>query len=368
MKVDLLTLHCIKNYGSVLQTYATEQLLARYFDEVETINFIRMDANDEFMLEEWTKDNQGVKKLVKKAMLYPMAQRYKKVFNSFLEQYVHTTEQKYFTDEDFKKYPIKADAYCVGSDQVWNSNWNQGFLPAMFLEFAPDNVMKFAFCSSFGKTKLAVDEMKQAKPLLERLNHISVRESTAISVLEDIGIENGIHLLDPTLLLSSDFWSEIAAERMVKDDYVLVYQLNPSSEFDKYAKEFAKRKGMKLVHIGMRMKDKTKTGKTFLMPLVKEFLSLIKYASYVITDSFHGTAFSINFNREMIVIYPNEFSTRLHSILKWAGLLSRHLEEYDNFAIADMTINYELVNEKLKKERSKALNYLETIVEEMTKQ
>lgn len=368
MKVDLLTLHCIKNYGSVLQTYATEQLLGRYFDEVETINFIRADANDETMMEEWTKDDQGAKKIVKKIGLYPMAQRYKKVFNTFLEKYVHTTEQKYYCDEDFKKYPIKADAYCVGSDQVWNSSWNQGFLPAMFLEFAPDNAMKFAFCSSFGKTKLSDKEMEQAKPLLERLNYISVRESTALPVLEDIGINGGIHLLDPTLLLSSDFWSKIAADRMVAEDYVLVYQLNPNSEFDKYASEFAKRKGMKLVHIGMRMKDKKKDGKVFIMPKVEEFLSLIKYASYVITDSFHGTAFSINFNREIVDIYPNEFSTRLHSILDWAGLLSRHLEGYDNYEIADTPTNYAPINEKLEQERDKAMEYLQAIVNGIEKQ
>ena len=368
MKVDLLTLHCIKNYGSVLQTYATEQLLKKYFDEVETINFIRADANDDCMMEEWTKDDQGVKKLIKKVGLYPMAQRYKKVFNTFLEKYVHTTEQKYFCDEDFKKYPIEADAYCVGSDQVWNSSWNQGFLPAMFLLFFLDNAMKLVFCSSFGKTKLTDEEMKQAKPLLERLNHISVRESTALPVLEEMGITDGIHLLDPTLLLSSDFWNKIAADRMVQENYVLVYQLNPNGDFDKYAIEFAKRKGMKLVHIGMRMKDKKKDGKTFIMPMVEEFLSLIKHASYVITDSFHGTAFSINFNREIIDIYPNEFSTRLHSILDWAGLLSRHLEGYDNFEIADTPIDYAPINEKLEGERSKAVIYLETIVNETSKQ
>ena len=90
---------------------------------------------------------------------------------------------------------------------------------------------------------------------------------------------------------------------------------------------------MKLVYIGMRMKDKFKKGKVFLMPGVEEFLSLIQYASYVITDSFHGTAFSINFNREVIDIYPNEFSTRLSSILKWAGLSCRHLESFDDFEI-----------------------------------
>jgi len=101
---------------------------------------------------------------------------------------------------------------------------------------------------------------------------------------------------------------------------------------------------MKLVYIGMRMKDKLKKGKVFLMPEVEEFLSLIQYASYVITDSFHGTAFSINFNREVIDIYPNEFSTRLSSILKWAGISCRHLESFDDFEIANEKIDYVTVH------------------------
>ena len=92
------------------------------------------------------------------------------------------------------------------------------------------------------------------------------------------------------------------------------------------------------------MKDKLKKGKVFLMPEVEEFLSLIQYASYVITDSFHGTAFSINFNREVIDIYPNEFSTRLSSILKWAGISCRHLESFDDFEIANEKIDYVTVH------------------------
>lgn len=364
MKVDLLTLHCIKNYGSVLQTYATEQLLGDYFDEVETINFIRLDTADETLMDEWTRNDHGVKKMIKRVALTPMCNRYKVVFNSFLQKYVHTTEQKYYCDEDFKKYPITADAYCIGSDQVWNSSWNQGFLPAMFLAFAPDNAMKFAFCSSFGKTKLSEEEKKQASPLLDRLEYISVRESTALPVLESMGIKNGIHLLDPTLLLPSAFWDRIAAKRLVDHDYILVYQLNDGEKFDNYAKEFAGRKGLPLVHIGMRMKYKKKEGKVFIMPEVEEFLSLIKYASYVITDSFHGTAFSINYNREIIDIYPEEFSTRLHSILDWAGLLSRHLTDYSNFQIADEPVDYKPINDKLEIERNKAREYLKVVAEQ----
>ena len=217
------------------------------------------------------------------------------------------------------------------------------------------------------KDKISEEEKKQASPLLDRLEYISVRESTALPVLESMGIKNGIHLLDPTLLLPSAFWDRIAAKRLVDHDYILVYQLNDGEKFDNYAKEFARRKGLPLVHIGMRMKYKKKEGKVFIMPEVEEFLSLIKYASYVITDSFHGTAFSINYNREIIDIYPEEFSTRLHSILDWAGLLSRHLTDYSNFQIADEPVDYKPINDKLEIERNKAREYLKVVAEQKIK-
>lgn len=364
MVVKLLTLQCIKNYGSVLQTLATEKILGEYFQNVETIQYIRPDAADKNILNQWTKDTSGIKRIIKKIYLYPMAYRYKKVFHSFLNKYIHLTEQKYEKDEDFIQFPVDADAYCVGSDQVWNSNWNQGFLKAMFLEFAPDKAMKFSFCSSFGKTMLDEEEKAEIYPLLNRLQYISVRESTALKVLETIGINKGIHLLDPTLLIPSSFWSEIAAPRLIKDEYVLVYQLNPNQDFDNYTYKFAKRKGLKLVILGMRTRDLKKKGKTLLMPKVEEFLSLIKYAKFVITDSFHGTAFSLNFNRQFITIYPAEFSTRLYSILKWADLLNRRLDDYNNLEIADEEIDYTLINSKLELEQKRARNYLHSVAKE----
>jgi len=361
VKIELLTLQCIKNYGSVLQTYATEKILNEFFQEVETIRFVRDDSADDNMLTEWVKHETGLKKVVKKIFLFPMCCRYKKVFNSFLDKYINLTDEEYRKGNDFSKYPIKADVFCVGSDQVWNSSWNKGILPAMYLDFVPDDIMKFSFCSSFGVTRLPEKEVKETTRLLKRLKYISVRESSAVELLDNLGIENAKHILDPTLLMSAEFWKEISAPKLIKEDYVLVYQLNPNQEFDEYAQKFAEKKKMKLVYIGMRMKDKLKKGKVFLMPEVEEFLSLIQYASYVITDSFHGTAFSINFNREVIDIYPNEFSTRLSSILKWAGISCRHLESFDDFEIANEKIDYVTINHKLEKERTKAREFLKKI-------
>lgn len=361
MKIELLTLQCIKNYGSVLQTYATQKILGEFFEEVETIRFIRDDSADENMLNEWVKYDKDLKAKIKKIALMPMCSRYKKVFNLFLNKYVRLTKQEYRTDDDFVKHPLMADAFCVGSDQVWNSSWNQGILPAMYLEFVPDNKMKFSFCSSFGVTELPSNEVDDTKRLLDRIEYISVRESTAVDLLARLGINNAQHLLDPTLLMPAEFWENISSPRLVKEKYVLVYQLNPNQEFDEYAKRFADKKNMKLVYIGMRMKDRFKKGKVFLMPEVEQFLSLIQYASYVITDSFHGTAFSLNFNRELIDIYPNEFSTRLSSILKWAGISNRHLTNFNDFAIAEDKIDYDSINQKLNEERIKARKFLKDV-------
>ena len=235
----------------------------------------------------------------------------------------------------------------------------------MFLDFVPDDMMKFAFCSSFGKVCLEEWEKEETIKLLARLQYISVRESSAVELLDTIGINNAVHLLDPTLLIDNSFWKNISAPKLVKQDYVLVYQLNPNGDFDKYAYEFAKRKKLKLVHLCMKTRDLKKHGKKIILPKVEEFLSLIQHASYVITDSFHGTAFSINFNREFINIFPAEYSTRLESILQWAGLDSRHLIEYNNFEIADRCIDYKPINKKLQLEREKADKFLMHVVQDI---
>ena len=368
MKVSIITYHRVYNYGAALQAYATEKIFEKLGYEAEIVDYIppkvkRYGSYRQISYESKMFYSNPLKKFIVSIVKMPSYRKQRKVFDKFLDVQFKMS-RPYYSIQELRDNPPEADLYCTGSDQVWNSSWNQGFLPAMFLAFAPDNAMKFAFCSSFGKTKLSEEEKKQASPLLDRLEYISVRESTALPVLESMGIKNGIHLLDPTLLLPSAFWDRIAAKRLVDHDYILVYQLNDGEKFDNYAKEFAGRKGLPLVHIGMRMKYKKKEGKVFIMPEVEEFLSLIKYASYVITDSFHGTAFSINYNREIIDIYPEEFSTRLHSILDWAGLLSRHLTDYSNFQIADEPVDYKPINDKLEIERNKAREYLKVVAEQ----
>lgn len=114
--------------------------------------------------------------------------------------------------------------------------------------------------------------------------------------------------------------------------YVLIYQLNTNKSFDRFAKEFAHRKGLRLVRFCTRIDQILKNGKSLVVPEVQDFVRYIFHADYVITDSFHATAFSINVNTQFISIYPNDYSSRLGSILKLVGLEDRHLLSYDDFS------------------------------------
>ena len=138
--------------------------------------------------------------------------------------------------------------------------------------------------------------------------------------------------------------------------YVLIYQLNHNTEFDRYAVEFAKRKNLELVRFCTRFDQKRLPGKSVIIPEVEEFPGLIANAEYVITDSFHATAFSINLNTKFISIYPKDYSSRLNDILILTGLESRHLKSYEDFEIADKEIDFSSVNKIIIREREKSLN------------
>lgn len=124
------------------------------------------------------------------------------------------SENTYTTEDDFESYPLDADAYCTGSDQVWNSKWNNGILPCLYLSFVPNDKYKFAFSASFGQSKLSTEEINKTKPYLEQYNRISVRESEAKVILdEQYNIKNSVHLVDPTLCVSGDFWRKYETPR-----------------------------------------------------------------------------------------------------------------------------------------------------------
>ena len=363
-KVTVITLQNVRNYGSALQALATQEIFRSLGCQVDFINYVRKDiVSPVTRIKKWCKGMNLAKKLIYGCILYPSFVRQNKVFTKFLNQYLNIVPTQYTSDEDFKNFPITSDIYCTGSDQTWNSAWNDGILPPLFLNFVPDNVRKIAYAASFGKSKLDTWEINETRKLLSRYHAISVRESSGMDIIKGLGLPDVTHVLDPTLQVNRSFWRQYVGKRKIRHPYVLVYQLNTNKEFDKYAKEFAHRKGLRLVRFCTRIDQAVKCGKAWVIPHALDFVSAIYYADYVITDSFHATAFSINLNVTPICIYPNEFGGRIASILKLTGLESRHLTSYSDFSYVDAPkIDFTSVNAILDKEREKGWEFLKQAI------
>lgn len=364
-RVTVITLQNVRNYGSVLQALATQQAFKQLGCEVDFINYNKNGRQSYWKrAQSYSKDKGLIAKLVYPFILMPSFIKEDKVFKDFIKKHLNQQEKEYCCIDDFRDFPIASDVYCTGSDQTWNSGWNNGILPELFLKFVPDNVKKIAYAASIGKEKLDDWEVEETKSLLSRYQAISVRESSAKDIVEkQLGLPSATHVLDPTLQVDKEFWMSVLGEsyepKYKKGEYVLVYQLNTNPDFDNYAEEFAKRKGWKLIRFCIRHYQALRCGKAELIPNVEDFIGLIANAGCVITDSFHATAFSCNMNTPMICIYPNSYSSRLASLLKLVGLEDRHLTDYNDFSFVEHTeIDFTPVNEMLNRERKVGYDFL----------
>lgn len=356
MKVDIITCHNIKNYGSVYQTYATQKLVEDMGYEVEVIDYQRNDTANSQLVETRARQSERVYtnpllRVVLKIVIYPAIQKQIRIFEEFLEKYIHRTSKSYFSNEQLKNDCPKADVYLAGSDQIWNSSINERIEYPYFLDFTPQDAMLMSFSSSFGGRKeLRPDEIEITKKLLSRYQAISLREESGRKIVQNLGIKDAVTVLDPTFLLDKKEWKKLQEPIKVPKRYILVYHLRPDHQFDEYVKQFSKRKGMKAIHILFYYHMMVHGMFGPVVPTPGQVQTLIENASYIITDSFHMTSFAIKYHKQFVVTYPDINPGRIENILQKSGLQDRHLTDYGNFELLDKEINYETVDIKLEKE------------------
>lgn len=371
-KISVITLHNIKNYGSALQTYATRCVMESLDFSVEFVDYFRKDVGDANLLlnnalrqnAKWNKNPfmRHIFKIVK----MPTFEKLTSVFDRFQKKHIHKTPRAYYSFEELCADPPKADIYCTGSDQVWNSTWNQGIEKAYFLEYVPEGAPRISFAASIGKNELDNWEIAVTRDMLSKYAAISVREQRAVELLSVMGISGAVHVLDPTLMLTREDWLKLAHSRVIAKPYLLLYQLNDNAEMDDYAKKLAKEYHLKLIRLTLSSDDFLKSGHCICLPEVEDFLSLFVYADYVVTDSFHGTAFSLNLNRPLSVFYPDRFSSRLQSILDLTGQLDRVVTDSKDLALFGKTIAFDRVNKIFAQEREKTQQFLQKALFQMS--
>ena len=368
MTLALITLHRIVNYGSVLQTYATQRILETLGTQVKVIDYYDERMTMHGMLKRLKNKKKALQNplflLIAELIMFPSYVTRFRIFKKFLREQIHLTEKTYHSFEELQSYIPEADIYCTGSDQVWNSGWNEKIDKALFLEFVAKGKPCFAYAASFGKQKLDDWEIPETQNLLKKYLALSCRESAGVKILKNLGFESQ-YVLDPTLLLNGENWKELASKKFENKKYVFVYNLNRNKKIDETAKFLSKRFRIPIYTVSYCYHEiPLRQGKVFVNPPVEDFLSLLANASYVITDSFHATAFSINFGREFFVFYPGLFSSRLSSVLELVGAKDRALSEpKDIEKFLNRTLDYSGIHNALQKARNESMDFLKMALE-----
>ena len=365
MKVAVITRHSIFNYGSLLQTIATEASIEELGYECEIIDYQRSDEDYHKIadvLVKKTKWNKNwVLRVIYKSIQYPKFRMMGKHFEKLRDGAIKTTKVYHSLNELKQDKPI-ADIYMTGSDQVWGPIGDDAYDPAYFLDFTGPEDICVSYAASFGKTNFTKSILRDFQNQLKKYDALTVREKSAVDIIKKLGIQNVVQVLDPTLLHDSNYWSKMIQDEMPRD-YILIYQLHNNAKMMEYAYNLAKKTGLQLITMSSTAQHLAHRGSVHVfVPTLSEWLGYIKNARFMITDSFHGTAFAINFNTQFVDILPIGTATRNQSILELTGLQNRVVTDYQDLSLFEKQIDYNRVNNIIQEKREESRIILERIL------
>lgn len=366
MKAAVITRHGISNYGSLLQAMATQQVIEDLGHTCEIIDYIRNDESymqhEKTLLKrkpEW--NDNPVKRMMYLAVRQPAGIAAGKYFEKAQKKYLHLSK-RYTTWEQLDRDRPKADVYITGSDQVWGPVENGSYDSSYCLSFTEESDRRIAYAASFGHTDMTPELENYYKKWLSRYESIAVREDSAVEILRNMGIQ-AVQVLDPTLLLDASYWSRYT-QPIREGKYLLIYQLHNDRRLDEYAEKAVASTKLPLIRISASLHQISRKGKFVWLPETGQFLSYIKNAECLITDSFHGTAFAINFHTPFVEVLPdNNTGTRNMSILKMTGLTDRILTNVNDTALAERKIDYTEADRILADKRKESLGILRSMIE-----
>lgn len=353
-KVGILTFQNAINYGAFLQTYALQEILSDIAEVCEVINykadFIEKDYNP-FRIKK-----NIVKSLGRIILKSKIEIEKSKIFQRSSNQYLNlSTECK--TTEKLKEVCEKYDIVYCGSDQIWNCRITKNDLN-YFLPFALEKTKKCSYAASFGTFDIS-KLSENAVDALNQFNKISVREESSVETLSR-KVENSDKIevdLDPTLLLDKNDWSVFGKAIKEETPYILIYCVKAPNTLIKKAIEFSKEHNIRIIQIHY-YKVKNKNINYVLDAGPSEFVSYFKNAKYVFTDSFHGTVFSIIFNKLFVTemtLTDGTYNNRVAALLKLLELENRTIESGIN---PIEPINWSEVNTSLSSLRNNSISRL----------
>ena len=296
MRIGIVTQPLEMNYGGILQNWALQQVLKRMGHEPITIEAYQRYSTLHFTYN-WFR--VAIKRLLGKNIKYPT--RYcgalrNELMGQFIEQHINKTQVMWnYNRVTVKKYGL--DALVVGSDQVWRVAYNGDHIEDMYLKFAQGlPIKRIAYAASFGVDEWEYNEEQTiaCAALAQQMNAISVREESGVKLCHDrLGI-NAVQVLDPTMLLNQDDYQQIIDNEWdASEPYLAVYCLDVTSAKKDFITKLAEKRGLTVCYFSAGWQSQL---------TIEQWLAMIKNATLVVTDSFHGTVFSILFEREFYTL------------------------------------------------------------------
>lgn len=371
MKIAITTFHRAYNYGAVLQCYALYHSLKELGHECYVLDYWpKYFYNQYYVHADFSITHPPIKTWINHLRIKKVLDERNKGFEKFLEEHLKLFPVD-INDGQISVKNNKFDLYVTGSDQVWNDRCAR-FDRNYFLNFpSAKESNRTSYAASFGLKKIPENLREEYKNRLNGFEAYSVRESDGKNILEDLlGVVASVNC-DPTLLLSQYDWNDVASNDLdLSDPYVLVYYVTKTNELQKQAYAYAKKNGYKLVVLPCNMgidvltgkNDKSLDAELRLSASPADFLSLFKNASYVFTNSFHGTVFSLLYHKQFssqIRLDGNKQNSRALNLLHQVGLIPKNFDT-DAFS-TDVNTDWKLVDSNIATMRREGLNYLSAI-------
>ncbi len=357
MKVGILTLHNALNYGAVLQVTGLYTFLTRLGYDVEIINYIPDEIYGYYNYHIFSKPI-SIKSIVSKSIRYSRNKKETKFFKDFLNDNIKLSKVCK-TELELKELCNNFDAIVCGSDQVWNPKATANLTKSFYLGIIENkNISKISYAASYGNINTISDIKEVLKNYLKDFDGISVREDEAVDITKELSGKDVEKLIDPSMLLNKNDYISKENKTDTPEQYVLTYKLNDNDDLTNQVINISKKLGIKIISLGKKI-----PGSIFKKDIgPAEFIYLYNNARFVVTNSFHGTVFSLIFNKPFLTFGNGNYNSRMETILKLTNQTKRLILDNKNIEelLKLLTVEEDYEFEKIiENERQKSKEFLE---------
>ena len=343
------------NYGSALQSWALTQAIGKLGYHAKLVDYCPDILADKDPLNPfgnmWDKDEESIRMC--QLTMPAIKVNYEKFMRFYNERFDKTKGS--YTSKNFNDINSEVDSFVCGSDTIFCPD-EFGIDDGYYANYEYMKNNSVAYAASFGDPHFTDESYPVLNERLKNFKAFGLRENLMIPYVKehtDVPVQK---VVDPTLLLTSDDYDTIAEKRIVEEKYLLLYARRYNPKMNKYAEKLAEQNGWKIVDISLRATNAERGHQMFYEAGVEEFLSLVKHAEYVVTNSFHGMIFSVQYRRPFVVFSREQCDTKIEEILELFGLSDRML--VNGTELFRSEIDYDAVHANIAAAREKSIQFL----------